>query len=143
MNIFKNWRESASIIIAAKSSFETRRTCDKFNYKLLTMTRSSKSKFMPGTVVFPGGNVSKADSSQGWFTLYESFGIKRRYLENLNVTNEFDVVPDGRLPNYLSLRITAIRETFEESGILICKSFKIKYHDDESKWGSFVGKTTR
>lgn len=27
----------------------------------------------------------------------------------------------GSIPKYLSLRVTAIRETFEESGILLCK----------------------
>lgn len=32
----------------------------------------------------------------------------------------------GSIPKYLSLRVTAIRETFEESGILLCK--KINGH---------------
>ena len=39
---------------------------DHFDYRVLMVKRSSKSKFMPNAYVFPGGVVAEADSSGGW-----------------------------------------------------------------------------
>jgi nucleoside diphosphate-linked moiety X motif protein 19 len=49
--ILKHWREAATLIIAARSKNIT----NKFNYDILMMKRSGKSKFMPSVHVFPGG----------------------------------------------------------------------------------------
>ena len=39
---------------------------DHFDYRVLMVKRSSKSKFMPNAYVFPGGVVAEADTSGGW-----------------------------------------------------------------------------
>lgn len=56
----------------------------------------------------------------------------------------------GSIPKYLSLRVTAIRETFEESGILLCKKLNCQNADsstaihleidDIDKWRKLVQK---
>lgn len=135
----KVWRESASLILAAKSIFGQ---SNPYNYKILCLKRSSKSGFMPNTYVFPGGNVSQSDSSLDWLKLYENFGFCKQSFDDLRaVENIPDVLKDdGKncLPKYLSFRICAIRETFEECGILLCRP-KINANTD-SNWASSIGK---
>ncbi|GJQ72634.1 hypothetical protein Trydic_g17534 [Trypoxylus dichotomus] len=139
----KIWREASSIILVAKTAFAPTIRHGDFNYKLLTLKRSSKSGYMPGSYVFPGGILSPADASRDWLTLYESFGFKSESFDKLNPkenrpklyqNQNFDV-----LPKYLSLRISAIRETFEESGILICRSYKVNYRERVARWASSIG----
>lgn len=98
---------------------------------------------MPGTYVFPGGNISKSDSSIDWIRLYEKFGVHKESLDELklteNVPNVLQNSEENGLPKYLSFRICAIRETFEECGILLCKTPK-QNSDTNSNWASFIGK---
>jgi hypothetical protein len=47
-SILKHWREAATLIIAARSNNIT----NKFNYDILMMKRSGKSRFMPSLYVF-------------------------------------------------------------------------------------------
>lgn len=134
----KFWRESASVILAARAKFSSP---NSFNYKVLSLKRSSKSSYMPSNFVFPGGNISKSDSDPKWYRLIENFGF------SLNAFN--DLVPKENIPKilqsneevaisrHLSFRICAIRETFEESGILLCRSFK---SEAKNTWTSFIGK---
>jgi len=140
---FKSWRESASVILVAKTAFAPHLVSHDFNYKLLTLQRSKQAGFMPGTYVFPGGNVAKADSSADWLKLYEKFGFKSDTFDKLNPKENRPQIytnnEKNEIPKYISLRITAIRETFEESGILICRSFKINYKERLARWASFIG----
>ncbi|EFA10965.2 Nucleoside diphosphate-linked moiety X motif 19, mitochondrial-like Protein [Tribolium castaneum] len=132
------WRESASLILAAKSVFGAP---NPFNYKILCLKRSSKSGFMPNTYVFPGGNVSPSDSNLEWLKLYENFGFCKQSFDDLraveNIPNVLEHDEKNRLPKYLSFRICAIRETFEECGILLARP-KINA-DTASNWASFIG----
>ena len=136
----KVWRESASLILAAKAIFSQP---SPFNYKVLCLKRSSKSKFMPDTYVFPGGNISKSDNTLDWLKLYEKFGFSKQAFDDLRPAENVPAVlqndDENSLPRYLSFRICAIRETFEECGILMCKSPKIN-SDTVSQWASFIGK---
>lgn len=142
-NNLKIWRESASLILAARSRFDLSPKCD---YKILSLKRSLKSQFMPETYVFPGGNLSKSDSDLAWLALYENFGFSSNAFKNLaSIENVPEILQSNNqksdeLPKYLSLRICAIRETFEECGILLCKtrSPQINY-DVNSSWASFIG----
>uniref|UniRef100_A0A1I7TJY0 Nudix hydrolase domain-containing protein n=2 Tax=Caenorhabditis tropicalis TaxID=1561998 RepID=A0A1I7TJY0_9PELO len=74
--VTSNWRSAASVILACKT---TRR--------VLMLRRGETAKFMPNTMVFPGGVIDKSDSKMG---------------------DEF--------------RIAAVRELFEESGVLLTKN---------------------
>lgn len=143
------WRESSSLLLIAKTNFvpPVSGTATDFNYKLLSIKRSTKSKFMPDTHVFPGGNISSADKSTDWLQLYEKFGFQRDAFARLDYkVNRPPILQDydsenakEQLPQFLSLRIGAIRETFEECGILICRSYKINYKERMARWASFIG----
>ncbi|CAI2302853.1 unnamed protein product [Caenorhabditis sp. 36 PRJEB53466] len=74
--VTSNWRSAASIILACQS---TRR--------ILMLKRGETAKFMPNSMVFPGGVIDKNDAKLG---------------------DEW--------------RIAAVRELFEESGVLLTKN---------------------
>lgn len=118
------------------------------------MKRSAKAKFMPNSVVFPGGVIEKCDSKREWLTVYRSMGISDHQFKELAteqacrpfIYDRLNSIHGGAckddierlaiefLYNYsylihifipnrdISLRITAVRETFEELGLLICKN---------------------
>lgn len=138
----KKWRDAASVILTAKTPFHHTKKSSYFNYKILTLKRSSNSSFMPDVHVFPGGTVEKADSVQDWMHLFESCGINKNKFDVFNKsTNKAPIfenpTTDG-ISKTISLRISAIRETFEESGILICKKHVADV--DNSIWASYFGK---
>ncbi|XP_044257645.1 nucleoside diphosphate-linked moiety X motif 19-like isoform X2 [Tribolium madens] len=98
---------------------------------------------MPDTYVFPGGNLSPSDSSLDWIKLYENFGFCKQSFDDLqaaeNIPNVLTQHETNCLPKYLSFRICAIRETFEECGILLGRP-KINSADTTvSNWASFIG----
>lgn len=123
----KSWRESASLILAAKTHFAPAKKTDDYNYNLLLIQRSLESGFMPSTFVFPGGTLSPPDSSKEWVKLYQNSA-------NFDGRSE-----QSTLPSLLSERIAAIRETFEECGILLCKPAQ-EMKKAQSNWASFIGK---
>lgn len=139
----KVWKEASSIVLVAKTAFAPTIKNTDFNYKLLTLKRSTKSGYMPGSYVFPGGLLNRADVTRDWLNLYESFGFKFDSFDKLNPKKNrpelYQNQHDEELPKYLSLRIGAIRETFEECGILICRSYKINYKERVARWASFIG----
>jgi nucleoside diphosphate-linked moiety X motif protein 19 len=121
-------------------------TCD---YRLMMVKRSGLSSFMASAFVFPGGKVEVADYSPQWWTVFQNLGLNRSDLEVFSscivgprppmVTEPLTIAEAKRNsteePDYLSadiaLRIAAIRETFEETGlkndysINICNQFLI------------------
>ena len=74
---------------------------------------------MPSKLVFPGGVVQEIDHSGDWHAVYEK--VTGRHLTDIN----FKLSPaasrssHGTLPPDVAYRICAIRETFEESGLLL------------------------
>lgn len=134
----KVWRDAATLILTAK--VPTRKTTtigpglsvtgsdsSYFDYNLLMLKRSSKSKFMPNAFVFPGGVVSLADFAAGWKDHFKAYGYNKDDLEELVLKDvdrpilmKADV--NESITRDIALRLTAIRETFEESGVLLKKS---------------------
>jgi len=133
------WREAASVILtAAKPVPECKQALRAvgdigggpdwnraFNYQVLMLKRSSKSSFMPNAYVFPGGVLSKHDFSKGWMDLLKGNGISGSDLEELVLENKDrpflmgDASPEEVVRRDIAFRLTALRETFEESGILL------------------------
>lgn len=127
----KAWRDAATLIIAAKS---TNKSTTGFDYRILCMKRSEKTSFLNNNICYPGGATEEQDQASGWFDHFLKHRVSRQDLESLTLNhhrqrqgNTFifhsrdDEIEQGKLSRAVSLRISAIRETFEELGVLLCK----------------------
>ncbi|KAJ8252586.1 hypothetical protein COCON_G00218980 [Conger conger] len=99
-----------------------------FDYEVLLLQRSSKAGFMPKAYVFPGGLVESSDFSSDWLETFKSFrhwpnfglGLVKQAPETRPPIFATDRQKLGSpIPSAVALRICAVRETFEESGILL------------------------
>lgn len=134
----KLWKESASLIILAKN----KKPSSDFNYEVLVFKRSSKASFMPSSIVFPGGQTERADETRDWLALYKNLGVSDQRIRQLSLVEGprpliFQKQTQEEIEREISLRITSIRETFEEVGLLICKNGK-QFQDQENKFSSYV-----
>jgi len=126
------WKNAATLMVAARnrliSSNKPHQSLFpryRYDYDFMMLKRNSKSNFFAKAFVFPGGATDSADFSPLWL---EHFALNGFSHNKLNV----QFVNDKRPPIYEELsrdflpeigyRITAIRETFEETGVLICKA---------------------
>ncbi|XP_041648639.1 nucleoside diphosphate-linked moiety X motif 19 [Cheilinus undulatus] len=144
----KHWREAATLILAAGHklgpgpllsrtplssgdgwSHLPLKSC--FDYDVLMLKRSSKSRFMPNAYVFPGGVLDSSDFSSEWLDIFESFrncpnfGLRRvkQPPETRPPIFATDRLKLGSpVPGEVAFRICALRETFEESGVLLVVS---------------------
>ena len=95
------------------------------DYKLLVIRRHEKNSFMPTKIVFPGGVLSGADYCSAWNSSFESILGRQMddILSDLNLPSlKFPMIENNNhwpVHPEIALRICAIRETFEESGILV------------------------
>lgn len=123
----KAWQDAATLVLAARHGQTYGRAVSPavHNYKLLCLKRHQKSSFMPGLYVFPGGTVDPADASLKWREHFNAFGLDNDRLASLVPRSpsrpQLFQSRENELLKEISLRITAIRETFEECGILICR----------------------
>lgn len=85
--------------------------------KILALKRASEVSHMPNAYVFPGGNHHAADEHPDWLSLLSQHECDVK----LNIVGFVDESSDIQISKAVSTRITAIRETFEECGILICR----------------------
>ncbi|XP_045770455.1 acyl-coenzyme A diphosphatase NUDT19-like [Maniola jurtina] len=137
--IGKCWRESASLIVLAKRNVDvsSSRNAGGSNYDILLQTRTHNASFSNG-VVFPGGVSEEADASEHWLHLLSSFGFGQNDFEALHRSRALasPIFASNPIRRHIALRISAIRETFEELGLLICSS---KHKADRSgKWADVL-----
>ena len=121
------WKEAATTLVFKRKSD---------TWKILMLERSGKSSFMPGMRVFPGGIASKVDFLPDWLDILSSteckFGPSEDY--GMQVLNQDNSDRPSMIKRALTkenwadsisanvgFRLCAIRETFEESGILLFK----------------------
>jgi 8-oxo-dGTP pyrophosphatase MutT (NUDIX family) len=75
------------------------------------LRRSAASKFMPGTYVFPGGNLEAEDMDAAFWQNHVDLSVEQ-LAEAL----------DGEVARMLPFAVAAIRETWEEAGLLLAAS---------------------
>ncbi|XP_071804199.1 acyl-coenzyme A diphosphatase NUDT19-like [Asterias amurensis] len=143
----KHWKEAATVIlaasirqngrvkmpIAATSKIQPNQESPNvapFDYKVLMLQRTHRSSFCAGAQVFPGGGIDEADFSPKWMELFAEAGIKTLAdfgpMVNISQHSRPPMIASHRespVPSDIAFRICAIRETFEESGVLLVKPF--------------------
>lgn len=96
---------------------------DKLEF--LMVKRSDGSSFMPSNYVFPGGVIDAADYARQWVTLFENCAGTRPFASITPVSTRlplYSTLPaDTTVPGEVAFRICAIREIFEEAGILLAR----------------------
>jgi len=106
----------------------------------MMVKRSGLSSFMASAFVFPGGAVEISDYSSKWLDVFQNAGVSGIEKDLLSVSkkitgprppmvtdpqtivnalNAGKVEEQNFLPADIALRIAAIRETFEETGVLL------------------------
>ncbi|XP_055613510.1 acyl-coenzyme A diphosphatase NUDT19-like [Uranotaenia lowii] len=119
----KYWRDSASLLILARDGTHAG-TKNNYNYKVLVFKRTEKTSFMPNSIVFPGGAFDKQDETPHWNGFFKKHGISDDLLKNVtNIAGPrpfiFENDSGDALDRNLSLRLTALRESFEELGVFL------------------------
>ena len=125
------WREAATLILAApvQESNVGSAGSGNDNFKVLMLKRDAASSFMPNAFVYPGGMRSPADfDRERWNSIFQgNANISMKYIEQmLEISGERSpmLLPNSEqdadeLSADVGFRICSIRETFEESGILL------------------------
>ncbi|XP_062328093.1 nucleoside diphosphate-linked moiety X motif 19 [Osmerus eperlanus] len=99
-----------------------------FDYDVLLLKRSGKSGFMPNAYVFPGGLVEPSDFSSEWLDIFKAFRRSPNFglgtVKQPPATRPPIFATDrmklgSPIPGDVAFRICAVRETFEESGVLL------------------------
>lgn len=107
----------------------------RFDYDVLLLKRSSKSGFMPNAYVFPGGMVDASDFSSEWLDIFKSFtnspsfglkGVKQPVESRPPIFATDRLKLGSPIPGEVAFRICALRETFEESGVLLVVSKQVE-----------------
>nr|XP_057945707.1 nucleoside diphosphate-linked moiety X motif 19 [Doryrhamphus excisus] len=123
----KHWKEAATLILAAGRA-DRLSSPHRFDYNVLLLKRSPKSGFMPNAYVFPGGMADSSDFSSEWLDIFKAFSSSPNFgLRNVQQPPETrpPIFATDRLklgspiPGEVAFRICALRETFEESGVLL------------------------
>lgn len=132
-----NWRRAATVVVAADWTHPIPTTPPlpppAEGFRLLLLQRSRQQSFWPGAHVFPGGVLDAADHSADWLRLFAPhhgpprFGLgpappRHTTFPVLPATGPDSAVEVGAaLPDDVAFRICALRETFEEAGLLLLR----------------------
>ncbi|XP_076648261.1 acyl-coenzyme A diphosphatase NUDT19 isoform X2 [Halictus rubicundus] len=112
----------------------------QYNYDLLCLKRQQTSKVYPSSYVFPGGVIEPIDADPKWHNLFTAFGFDTNSFSSLipDVKTRPLIFkqPPNELPREISLRISAIREAFEECGILLCR--RSNDGGTQSNWAQYI-----
>lgn len=103
----------------------------KSDYNVLLLKRSKNMKSFSSNHVFPGGKFDESDASPKWLKVFSKSQIRYDHLkelifENVNRPSVYSSLASSKnidlnkqLPLEISYRLCAIREQFEETGLLI------------------------
>lgn len=121
--------KSASILVLAKSSIPQGQQGQKQDYKLMLLKRNSKMRVAPGFSVFPGGKLDlQVDASPRWREIFDSHDFAQKFprliTRNSLGTRFTSSTTTVSIPLEIAYRLCAIRETFEETGLLLARNNK-------------------
>ncbi|XP_034281644.1 acyl-coenzyme A diphosphatase NUDT19 [Pantherophis guttatus] len=117
------WREAATLLLAVGGKQPLLRPAAAFDYQVLLLRRSARTPFLPSAQVFPGGVADASDFSPAWRELLPDaprcgLGAQPAARPPLFAARRPEL-GEASLPADAAFRICAIRETFEESGLLL------------------------
>ncbi|CAF0962423.1 unnamed protein product [Adineta ricciae] len=116
------WRQSASLILLGRKQRNVNNVKSLFDYTTLFLKRSPNMRFAPDISAFPGGKLDRCDLSLEWPKYISSTSdINRFSKQKADIYKDIDHPYPG-----LVFRLCAIRETFEETGLLLVKADKSK-----------------
>ena len=98
--------DSATVILV--------RNRDRGDFEIFLMKRHSGQDFMGGAYVFPGGKVESSDRDEDLFRMAP--GLSPR--DAMEALRETDISPEKALGIFFA----ALRETFEEAGVLTARN---------------------
>ncbi|TKA52503.1 hypothetical protein B0A53_04879 [Rhodotorula sp. CCFEE 5036] len=101
---------SASLVLLAPLDTPT---ADGFDYRVLLLKRHAKSRTYDSAHVMPGGNIDPIDVDA---TTWSSFFPEPAHD---NIQQSTDLSSRLTAPELQALKLCALRETFEESGVLL------------------------
>ena len=128
------WRQAATLILARNAGTNSNifQEKQKRQIEILYIKRASKSSdVFSSNYAFPGGTADAADFSNKWWSVFakmtDRLGIDvKQYLnssvqsdKNILLYKEGGMLENG-MPPHVAFRICAIREAFEETGLLLC-----------------------
>ncbi|XP_319047.4 acyl-coenzyme A diphosphatase NUDT19 [Anopheles gambiae] len=119
----KYWRDSASVIVLARNR-HNERDIHGYNYKVLVFKRTENTSFLPNHIVFPGGSFDPQDDSTDWLRLFGEQRIPPEALQTVTSVSGprphiFRRMEGDQLDRSISVRLCALRECFEELGVLL------------------------
>ena len=125
----KYWREAASLILVASNRNPPVKNIQLGNFDVLMLKRGKGSSFLPNAYAYPGGVTSEADfDARNWtkvFSRVRGFTDLAKLLKPFKVPGVRPPIMTNRecgetiLSPEIAFRICAIRETFEETGVLL------------------------
>ncbi|KAH8255315.1 hypothetical protein KR038_000912 [Drosophila bunnanda] len=137
------WRTSASVILVASdagTSDDYKATTEIPSEMLLMLKRSDATAMVVNQAVFPGGLLdTEADENVAWLQYFEEFGVPQEELRRLVLIRDDRpaiLAPQGTgcydrffkrsriWAREIILRLTAVRESFEEVGVLLARNQK-------------------
>ena len=124
------WRQASTLILARNSEGVGREITDlsEKQMKILYVKRSSRSSdVFSSSYVFPGGTLDSADTSDRWWGVYQRLSsrlglqsVQQLLSSSLKFDKELLLYSEREIPGQIAFRICAIREMFEETGLLLC-----------------------
>lgn len=116
VNTSKPLRAAATVIVARPTSSNAAST-----YEIFMLRRSSKAAFVPDMYVFPGGSLDVADCSPE--TLEQTYGLSVEQASASFRDEPQTGAWEAQLPlteaQKAGLYVAALRELFEEAGVLL------------------------
>ncbi|XP_075150245.1 acyl-coenzyme A diphosphatase NUDT19-like [Haematobia irritans] len=138
--VVASFRKSSSLIILARDQIRVKKQPD---YKALLFKRPPQATFMPNSAVFPGGVFEEpADETPLWRKHFENMGVSKQQLALLTEgtakkSNIYKNENPDAIEREISLRIAAIREAFEELGVIFCRDSKSLKDGAGEGYGNF------